>query len=399
MASPAVVLPVYDAAQALARCLASLVRWPQVPVILVDDASPDPAIGPMLDAFAASRAGTRVIRRAANGGFAAAANEGASAAPAGSDLLFLNADTEVTAGALDAMCAALAARDDAALACPLSNNATFLSVPRYQQESGLPPGVAAEDMAAILARLAAAPLEIPTAVGFCMLVRRRDWDAVGPFDSAYGRGYGEDDDLAQRLRSAARVLLGVPSAFVAHEGHASFGRSEETLARRRESWGVLQARWPQYAATVAAFARDNPLRPLHEAVWHRLLSWPQERPLHVIHVVPAWEDPWQGEVETMVAITRAVANHTVLVPTDLQGGWLDAIDGPVRPALRLVGIPESGMARFASASPARAVHFHGERWRDSAVPAAVRATGRRTLVTARASADVERCLALYGRAA
>jgi GT2 family glycosyltransferase len=398
---PTVVVPVFNGAEPLARCLRSLAKWPGVPVVLADDASTDPAVGAMLTEFGRSRPGTVVLRAAANGGFVANANAGAAAAAAGSDLLFLNADTEVTAGALDALRHALDSHPGAAAACPLSNNATFLSVPRYQQEAALPPGVAAEDMAALLRELDAAPLEAPTMVGFCVLVRRAAWDAHGPFDAAYGRGYGEDDDLAQRFRAAGHAVLAVPRAFVGHAGRASFGIAPHVVEQRRANGALLASRWPRYAEETAAFCRRNPLRPLHERLWDRLLAWPQRRAVHVLHVVPAWSDPWDTEALAIARATRDFANHTLVAPAEDRGAWLDAIDGPVESGIRVVGVPggPAHIARFAQASPARIAHFHGEAWRDSPLPGELRAAGWRTLVTARASTEAARCVALYRRGA
>ena len=93
----AIVVPVYNGAADLERCLGSLARHrpPRSTIVLVDDASPDAAIAPMLEAFASANRGVRVITAKANRGFVASANLGAAAAPEGADILLLNSDTEV----------------------------------------------------------------------------------------------------------------------------------------------------------------------------------------------------------------------------------------------------------------------------------------------------------------
>ena len=65
-----VVIPVYDDTARLDRCLASLAT--ELPVTVVDDGSPDP--GDVVGVAALHRA--RLIRRAGNGGPAAARNAG-----------------------------------------------------------------------------------------------------------------------------------------------------------------------------------------------------------------------------------------------------------------------------------------------------------------------------------
>ena len=395
-------MPVYDGAAALSRCLASLAKWPAAPVVVVDDASTDAAIPPMLERFARERPGTRLVRRATNGGFVAAANAGAAAAQPGRDLLFLNADTEVTAGALDEMAAALGAVPGAAVCCPLSNNATFLSVPRYQQDAVLPPGVTPEDMARLLATQPSVAVVrgLPTAVGFCMWVRRGQWDRHGPFDAAFGRGYGEDDELAQRIRAQGGEIVAAPRAFVSHVGRASFGAAGAGASpQRRANAALLSGRWPAYRHEMSVFCRANPLRSLHEWLWHRLLSWPHERPLHVLHVVSAWPGPaaLAASILEAAAASRGFANHTIAVPLPDRGEWLDAIDGPAEPGLRFAGVitnPRS-MPGFIARSAARLVHVHGD-WPAIDCSAIARAAGMAVLDRA---ADVAGWLPAYEAAA
>src|SRR5258708_1351245 len=346
MASPVIVLPVHNGATDVDRCLASLARWPDVPVVIVDDASTDARIAPLLASFAASRAQVRILSLPDNRGFVAASHAGAEAVDAGAtavdanaDLLFLNSDTEVTSGALDEMCAALEARPGAMVCCPLSTHATFLSLPRYQQPNDLPAGWDAEQMARQVRECAGdlAALDIPTPVGFCMWVRREAWTRVGPFDEAYGLGYGEEDDFGQ---------------------------------------------------------------PLQEKRWDALLSAPERRAVHGMHGVAGWESPGGGLRESILALcraTRGLANHTVLVPMPDRGAWLDAIDHEFERGIRVVGLIglERRFARFLDASPANVVHFHGHGiWEPMGAVDAARAAGRRILVTGETPMS-EECAAVY----
>lgn len=353
----------------------------------------------MLERFAGERPGARIVRRETNGGFVASANAGAAAAQPGRDLLFLNADTEVTAGGLGAMAAALEAAPGAAVCCPLSNNATFLSVPRHQQEAALPAGVTAEDMASLLAAQGGEPSvlhALPTAVGFCMWVRRGAWDRHGPFDAAFGRGYGEDDDFAQRVRAAGGEIVAAARAFVFHEGHASFGAAGAAASpQRRANAALIARRWPAYGDEMRAFCRANPLRALQERLWHRLLSWPRERPLHVLHVVAAWpgRPGIAASILEAVAASRDLANHTIAVPVPDRGEWLDAIDGPSQPGLRFTGVVTDvgSMRGFITRSAARLVHVHGD-WPGIDAAAVARAAGKAVL---REVADPTVCVATY----
>lgn len=399
----AIVVPIYNGADDLARCLASLARWRPADssIVLVDDASTDARIAAMLRAFAASQPRVRIETAETNRGFVASANRGADAAQDAADLLFLNSDTEVTEGCFEEMRRALERRPGAVVCCPLSNNGTFLSVPRYQQQSALPFGLDAQAMA-LQVRAAAgemAVLDIPTPVGFCMLVRREAWRTWGPLDPAYGRGYSEEDDFGQRVQAGGGAIVGAPRAFVYHRGAASFGVSSEVAERKRVNGQLLLSRWPDYAPRMRAFCQSNPLRPLHERLWHALLSAPQVRDRHVLHLVPRWErsGPLRTATLEVARATRAIANHTVLVPMPDQGAWLDAIDHEVEAGIRVVGLIRFAerFRKFLDASPATLVHVHGEEdWNILGVVEAAREAGRATLQT-NTALDVERCAQAY----
>jgi hypothetical protein len=107
-----IVIPAYGEPLATFTCLASVhatVRHEDVEVIVVDDASPEP-----LAQSLAAVSGVRFVRAAANGGFIAACNLGASQAR-GDRLVFLNNDTIVTPGWLDAIGRTFDRRPDAGL--------------------------------------------------------------------------------------------------------------------------------------------------------------------------------------------------------------------------------------------------------------------------------------------
>jgi len=160
METVAIVVPVYNGAPEVERCLAALARHrpPGSTLVLVDDASTDPAIAPLLDAFAAANGDVRLLRSSENQGYVKSANRGAAEAPPGADLVFLNSDTEVAEGWHEEMTSALAHALDAVVCCPLSNNASFLSAPKYQQPNELPSGYSPDRMAALGVTVTAALL-------------------------------------------------------------------------------------------------------------------------------------------------------------------------------------------------------------------------------------------------
>src|SRR5205809_6599055 len=98
MQNLAIVVPVYNGAEDLRRCLDSLARYRprDSSILLMDDASTDPRVRPMLEAFAAAHPDVLVVEASENRGFIATVNRGVAEASTEGDILMPNSDTEVT---------------------------------------------------------------------------------------------------------------------------------------------------------------------------------------------------------------------------------------------------------------------------------------------------------------
>lgn len=265
-----VVVPVFNAYQVTRRCIESvLASRPNngntpFELVIVDDASTEPELVRYLDDLAASGRAT-LVRNVSNRGFVHSANCGLGLHPE-RDVLLLNSDTEVANDWLDRIRACAYREADVGTVTPFSNNATICSYPVFCADNPLPEGMTPAAMDAAFARANAGRMvAIPTAVGFCMYIRRACLDAVGMFDEArFGRGYGEENDFCRRALAAGwRSVLG-GDVFVYHAGSASFGG--ERAERVREAEAVLQRLQPDYLADVHAFIRADPAAPLRRAV-------------------------------------------------------------------------------------------------------------------------------------
>lgn len=266
---PQVVVPVFNGLEALDGCLGALERTlpPGAAVLLADDASTDPRIAPLLRRFAArSRLAVRVVTRPSNLGFPGNCNA-AFAETGDDDVVLLNSDTVVTAGWLRRLAGCAATDPAIATVTPWSNNAEICSFPRFCEDN--PPPDDADAVAEAAAGLDAAPVDLPTAVGFCMYVRRAALRQLGGFDAdTFGRGYGEENDFC--LRAAAMGWRNVlcPQAYVVHRGGASFGPLG--LAPNGDNLARLLARWPDYNERVARFILADPLAPLRARLNERI---------------------------------------------------------------------------------------------------------------------------------
>jgi GT2 family glycosyltransferase/glycosyltransferase involved in cell wall biosynthesis len=270
----AVVVPVYrDQALTLA-CLHSVFASvpADTPVIVVDDAGPEPGLAAALDALAAAGRIT-LLRHATNQGFPAAANAGLRAAFARTprhDALLLNSDTLLPASRgvswLERLRAVVHAAPDIGTATPLSNDATILSYPHADRPNP-PPDVAS---VARLDRLAArvnagVAVEVPTGVGFCLYIRHECAADTGLFrPGLFAQGYGEENDFCVRAGHLGWRHVAAPGVLVGHVGGVSFGAARTALIGR--NLAVLERLHPGYRALIEAWQGRVPaLDPLAPA--------------------------------------------------------------------------------------------------------------------------------------
>ncbi len=205
-----------------------------------------------------SRLGYTLLRNEKNLGFVATVNRG-MALHRDRDVVLLNADTVVHGDWIDRLRRAV--YDEAhnnGSATPFSNDATICSYPRFCAGSPV------ADHDELCRRMfPGQTVEIPTAVGFCVYIRRDCLTETGLFDAVtFGRGYGEENDFCMRARRYGWRHVLAADVYVAHVGHVSFGGSGVS----QENTGKLTALHPDYLPLVEDFIRRDPLQPLRRAL-------------------------------------------------------------------------------------------------------------------------------------
>jgi len=232
-------------------------------LVVIDDASPDPALGRRIAELA--QAGLFLgLRNERNLGFVATANRGLKLGP-GRDVILLNADTEVFDGWLDRLHAAAHSQARIGTVTPLSNAATILSYPLWLEDHTAPLELSAATLDRLCALGGAAPVEIPTAIGFCMYLRRDCIEQVGLFDeAAFGRGYGEENDFCMRAAALGWKHVAAVNTYVWHWGGRSFGA--EKARRLEQAMHTLRRLHPHYEQTVRDFIERDPLAPLRASL-------------------------------------------------------------------------------------------------------------------------------------
>lgn len=271
----AIVVPVFNAVRETGRCLDALQRTlagQTVGVVVIDDASTAPEIAEVMETLPADWVR---VRNRDNLGFVATANLGLALAGR-EDVILLNSDTRVTSGWLEALLACADSDPRIASATPLTNHGEIASIPEFCRPNPWPDD---PERWARACRESGPPEypEVPTAVGFCMYLRRACLDAVGAFDElAFGRGYGEENDWCCRASAAGWRHVLCDDAFVAHQGGASFGPLG--LAPGGQAMETLLARYPDYLDRVMAFIKADPMAARRERIveTYRSLAQPVE---------------------------------------------------------------------------------------------------------------------------
>ncbi|MHC4140712.1 MAG: glycosyltransferase, partial [Planctomycetota bacterium] len=247
-----VIVPVYRGLAELKRCLASVLTQRQrVPyeLVVIDDCSPEPEISAYLDELAAKDRRVTPLRNETNLGFPATVNRGMSLHP-DRDVVLLNSDTEVANDWLDRLGRCARSGDKVGTVTPFTNNGTICSFPNFCRDNVPPAGMTTGQIdAAIAAVNAGRVVEVPTAVGFCMYIRRDCLDQIGMFDArTFGSGYGEENEFCMRAHRLGWTHLHCGDTFVFHSGAASFGLVKDM--RIHAALKKLDAIHPQYKALV-----------------------------------------------------------------------------------------------------------------------------------------------------
>jgi GT2 family glycosyltransferase len=155
---------------------------------------------------------------------------------------------------------------DAGSVTAWSNNVSIFSLPSADRSTLAQQDVVDWISYQLETEFGATAADIPTAVGFCMLVPTPVATRVGLFDPLFGRGYCEEVDWSQRAKALGYRNLLAPATFVFHYGGAStrvagllVGDGTTTVAAHER---IIDFRHPRYRAEVDTFERTAPLSAL-----------------------------------------------------------------------------------------------------------------------------------------
>ena len=258
-----VIIPIYRGLAETRACLQSvLATVPEVlgEIVVINDASPEPELVAWLEELTAHNHRLTLLHNPENRGFVQTCNRG-MALHVERDVVLLNSDTEVANDWLTRLrdCAYRDRR--IGTVTPFSNNATICSYPRFCADNALPHGWTTEQLDALFSRCNQGdPTDIPTAIGFCMYVRRDCLRETGYFDERhFGKGYGEENDFSMRAKALGWRHVLCAEVFVYHAGSVSF--ADHQNHQKRQAMTVLNRLHPDYEPLVHRHIAQDPARP------------------------------------------------------------------------------------------------------------------------------------------
>jgi len=233
-----ILLVTFNSVEYTFQCLETVKAHTDIPyeVIIVDNASTD-RTGDLLG----RTKNARLISNSENIGFLKACNIGAKAAR-GNYILFLNNDTQVTAGWLTGLVSAIETYPGCGAA-----GAKMLMPDGRLQEAGC---IIWKDGSTSLYGRGANPFvpevshlrEVDYCGGACLLVRQDLFSELGGFDERYAPAYYEEADLCMGVRDRGYKVVYQPASSVIHYEYGS-GSFKKALKTAQANQAKFTAKW------------------------------------------------------------------------------------------------------------------------------------------------------------
>ena len=279
-----IIIPVYKNYNITIECINSALNAKnkiKIRLIIINDKSPDDELTNELRNLSKNNKNIILLENDENYGFVKTVNIGMRYF-GNSDVILLNSDTLVADNWVDRLYAHSLINKKCGTITPFSNNATICSFPDINGVKDTPHNLnLTKTNDAFYSANAQKSIELPTAVGFCMYIKRECLAQVGEFDEdTFGKGYGEENDFCLRAALKGWTHLLAADVYVKHVGEVSF--SENSESGKKRAMDILNSMYPSYAAEVAIHVEKNQILPLKVAALRELMKYKLQGSILVI---------------------------------------------------------------------------------------------------------------------
>jgi GT2 family glycosyltransferase len=268
-----VIVPVYADWPSLADCINSLKEYVDTrhTILLVNDCGPEAdALEKNIKEVIKNDRRFRYYRNPKNLGFVKTCNQSVKVLDkTKNDILLLNSDTKATEGFLEEMLEVMYSESKIGAVSPRTNNATIFTIPiSAMANRGLEPQKSYEVFRKTSPKLPRYN-EVPTAHGFCMLIKRIVIAKYGLFDEIFGKGYGEENDFSMRIKKHGYINVVANRAYVFHMEARSFTMERKSLLIKTNR-AIIDERYPSYKNEVNNYIRSELTREGSDSLGYKL---------------------------------------------------------------------------------------------------------------------------------
>src|SRR5579871_1773346 len=307
-----IVVPVYRGVEVSRNCIESVLAHRNAEtdfIVILNDDSPETGMKEMLAGFG-NRRNLHIVTNETNCGFVRTVNRALETNAEG-DVLLLNSDTEVFAGAFDELYRVAHSAPEIGTVTALSNNATIFSYPHAQLKREMLSDISWKRLSQIaLQKNAGVVIDVPTAHGFCMLIKREVLQRIGRFDESFGRGYGEENDFCARAADFGFRNVASAGVFVYHREGVSFAEDKSALLSK--NLATIASRYPEYLPTVTVFEQEDRMRSDRWALDAARLAAAQANGMRFVTNVTNWlEGGTDGAVRDIAEACGAESGQAI----------------------------------------------------------------------------------------
>lgn len=227
-----IIVPVYNGWEFCEKCIDHLIKYigTHHDILIINDASIEMDFEEKILIKINNYSNIKYYKNRTNLGFVKTCNKAVfELDKTQNDVLLLNSDAYITENALEEMMEVMYLHDRHAVVNPRSNNATLATIP-FEKSINLEESYRLwKQKKDMLPRFQA----VPTAIGFCMLIRRDVINNFGLFDEIYSSGYNEENDFVCRINKIGYSAILANRSFVFHDEGLSFGDRKNS---RREKF-------------------------------------------------------------------------------------------------------------------------------------------------------------------